>query len=71
MEGDSGAGFWYAALEIVFLLGVLPSLVIAGVNRYTTRDFYGLYRVVWMLVTLGLFILVWRHFAAPFSSLMP
>ena len=41
MESD-GTNFWVLALEIVILLGVCPSLVIAWLDRYTTRQVHWL-----------------------------
>ena len=71
MEGQGSADFWWRAIQVVLLLGVAPSLLIAAVNKYTTRDLYGLYRIVWALVGLILFILVSKHFGERLSGVMP
>ena len=71
MEGQGSADFWWRAIQVVLLLGVAPSLIIAAVNKYTTRDVYGLYRIVWALVGLILLILVSKHFGERLSGVMP
>jgi hypothetical protein len=70
MESPS-TDFWVLALEIVILLGVCPSLVIAWLDRYTSRQVYWLYRPLWTLVGLVLFVLLWRHYGATITALTP
>ena len=64
MEGQGSADFWLRAIEVVLLLGVAPSLVIAAVNKYTTRDVYGLYRIVWALVRTHSVYISLEHFGS-------
>ena len=71
MEGEGSTDFWWRAILVILLLAVVPSLIIAAVNKYTTRDIYGLYRIVWALVGLTLFILVSKHFGERLSGVMP
>lgn len=68
---ESPTNFWVLALEIVLLLGIFPTLVIALLDRYTTREVYWLYRPLWTLVGLVLFVLLWRHYGATITALTP
>ena len=53
MADPSSAHFWWHAILIILLLGLVPSSIIAALNEYTNRDLYGLYRYVWVLVVFS------------------
>ena len=71
MEYVSPAEFWSRTAGIVFLFGIVPSIVIACVNRYTAYDLSWLHRYIWLLVGSFWFVLFWQHFANPISAQMP
>ena len=71
MTGQGYADFLLQAFLVVSLLGIAPSLLIAWINKNTTRDLYGLYRIVWVLVALTLFVLVSKFFAQHLSGVVP
>ena len=53
------------------MFGIVPSIVIACVNRYTAYDLSWLHRYIWLLVGSFWFVLFWQHFANPISAQMP